>query len=142
MLSGNGQLTCVLPPVTLTGPSCLLEAVTLSGGGAGITVARVPPGCVSGFPSLGQVLVGDVNSDGNVNAVDALCILRSVARLSATQACPVIPLCSSPPLPSSTTYSDLLSGSDGSAVRDRRILCTLQILPACPIIRVPVTIID
>ncbi|MGI8554075.1 MAG: dockerin type I domain-containing protein [Dehalococcoidia bacterium] len=34
----------------------------------------------------------DVNADGQVSAVDALCVLRSVAGLTATTACPVLPL--------------------------------------------------
>ena len=33
----------------------------------------------------------DVNGDGVVNAVDALCVLRFVAGLQATAACPLSP---------------------------------------------------
>ncbi|MGI8553003.1 MAG: dockerin type I domain-containing protein [Dehalococcoidia bacterium] len=35
---------------------------------------------------------GDANNDGHVTAVDALCVLRNVAGLTATSSCPAIPL--------------------------------------------------
>ncbi|MGI8551217.1 MAG: carboxypeptidase regulatory-like domain-containing protein [Dehalococcoidia bacterium] len=35
---------------------------------------------------------GDVNGDGSVSAVDALCVLRSVAGLPVTASCPLVPL--------------------------------------------------
>ncbi|MGI8549295.1 MAG: dockerin type I repeat-containing protein, partial [Dehalococcoidia bacterium] len=37
-------------------------------------------------------VLGDVNCDRHVNAVDALCLLRAVAGLSGTTACPAISL--------------------------------------------------
>ncbi|MGI8552958.1 MAG: protease pro-enzyme activation domain-containing protein [Dehalococcoidia bacterium] len=40
-------------------------------------------------PSLA---LGDVNGDGRVNAVDALCVLRSIAALPASGSCSVVPL--------------------------------------------------
>ncbi|MGI8550764.1 MAG: Kelch repeat-containing protein, partial [Dehalococcoidia bacterium] len=42
--------------------------------------------------SVKQVALGDVNGDGVMNAVDALCVLRTVAGMPGTQACPAVPL--------------------------------------------------
>ncbi|MBI4494385.1 MAG: hypothetical protein HY690_16500, partial [Chloroflexi bacterium] len=38
----------------------------------------------------------DVNGSGNVTALDALCVLRQVAALPATDACPALPATSAP----------------------------------------------
>ncbi|MGI8550691.1 MAG: SBBP repeat-containing protein [Dehalococcoidia bacterium] len=71
--------------VTASKPGCTAVAGSTS------AVLTVPP------PVLNLVLtlncpLGDVNGDGSVNAVDALCVLRSVVTLPATAACPTIPL--------------------------------------------------
>lgn len=39
---------------------------------------------------ISTFVLGDVNGDGQVTAVDALCILRGVVRLPATPNCPLI----------------------------------------------------
>ncbi|MGI8550467.1 MAG: dockerin type I domain-containing protein [Dehalococcoidia bacterium] len=54
-----------------------------------VTAQGTTPG---GTLALQVTWSGDVNADGQVNAVDALCVLRSVAGLSATNACLVVPL--------------------------------------------------
>ncbi|MGI8553253.1 MAG: hypothetical protein ACR2PL_21070, partial [Dehalococcoidia bacterium] len=62
-----------------------------------VTVVRLTDGSgnpVPGGGDNGRVILtakGDVNGDGRMDAVDALCILRSVALLPGTVACPLIP---------------------------------------------------
>ncbi|MGI8554480.1 MAG: IPT/TIG domain-containing protein [Dehalococcoidia bacterium] len=46
----------------------------------------------SGADEFSYGVLGDVNGDNAMTAVDALCLLRSVAALSATAACRAIPL--------------------------------------------------
>lgn len=44
------------------------------------------------FEGSGKICaLGDVNGDGHVNATDALCVVRIVAQLSSTAACPISP---------------------------------------------------
>jgi hypothetical protein len=101
--------------VTLTG-SGFLNATSVSFGGAAATsfsvssdtsLTATPPGgsagsvvdvqvttaagasLTSAADSFTYVLRGDANASGVVDAVDALCILRSVAKLPGTQACPM-----------------------------------------------------
>ncbi|MGI8549537.1 MAG: nidogen-like domain-containing protein [Dehalococcoidia bacterium] len=61
--------------------------------------------------------LGDVNGDTQVNAIDALCVLRSVAGLLATPTCPTAPL--APP----TVASVKIGGGQVSAVD---ALCILR----------------
>ncbi|MGI8550417.1 MAG: hypothetical protein ACR2PL_06405 [Dehalococcoidia bacterium] len=50
---------------------------------------RANSGCVLSL-SAPEKIRGDVNGDGHVDAVDALCVLRSVARLAETSICPAL----------------------------------------------------
>ncbi|MGI8549615.1 MAG: hypothetical protein ACR2PL_02295 [Dehalococcoidia bacterium] len=75
------------------------------------------------------VALGDANADGAVNAVDALCVLRSVVGLAETPVCPAIPM--SGPSPANVK-------SGGGAVNAVDALCVLRNVarlsstPACP----------
>ena len=72
---------------------------------------------------------GDVNLDGSVSAVDALCVLRQVARLAATGACPQTA--------STRVMADVNADSQTNAVD---ALCVLRLVAqlaatnACPIL--------
>ncbi|MGI8549220.1 MAG: SBBP repeat-containing protein [Dehalococcoidia bacterium] len=59
----------------------------------GAVQATAPPatGGNAFVTKLTTALVGDVNGDGVVTPVDALCVLRQVARLGMTGACPYAP---------------------------------------------------
>ncbi|MGI8554133.1 MAG: protease pro-enzyme activation domain-containing protein [Dehalococcoidia bacterium] len=79
-------------PVTVSNP----------GGGSAVTP--------TGFTYLN----GDVNGDGQVTAVDALCILRSVAGLAATAACPSLSLPAAAGQPSSSRGATPVTPSPSS----------------------------
>ncbi|MGI8549280.1 MAG: carboxypeptidase regulatory-like domain-containing protein, partial [Dehalococcoidia bacterium] len=91
------NVTAVLP---FTGPSRGGTTITLSGSnfqsGATVTIGGQPATGVSVSPDGTRVtfttpaigVIGDVNGDGHVDAVDALCVLRDVAGLAETAACP------------------------------------------------------
>ncbi|MGI8549535.1 MAG: SBBP repeat-containing protein, partial [Dehalococcoidia bacterium] len=73
-------------------------------------------------------LLGDVNGDGSVNAVDALCVLRIVAHMPSTGACP------NPPI----TTADVNADKSVNAVDALCILRFVASLPgtvACPALR-------
>jgi photosystem II stability/assembly factor-like uncharacterized protein len=72
---------------------------------------------------FGAGRIGDVNGDGTVDATDALCILRFVASLSLTGACPLTP--SGP--------TDPVWNIDGAAQIDATdALCVLRHVAALP----------
>ncbi|MGI8554306.1 MAG: dockerin type I domain-containing protein [Dehalococcoidia bacterium] len=84
-------------------------------------------------PSSGRV--GDVNQDGLVNAVDALCVLRYVANLQPTTACSKTPTLNTDPV-----WDVHLGGGPISAVDALCILRSVAVLPAtaaCPSIPIP-----
>ncbi|MGI8551237.1 MAG: dockerin type I repeat-containing protein, partial [Dehalococcoidia bacterium] len=80
-----------------------------------------------------EALKGDVNGDGKVNAIDALCVLRFVAGLSATTACPVISL--TLPSPGEVNYDGQVNAVDALCIL--RSVAGLQGTPACPMIPIP-----
>ena len=55
------------------------------------TGVALPSTVQNGLLSITTNRLGDVNGDGVINAVDALCILRAVVALPATATCPSIP---------------------------------------------------
>ena len=103
---------------------------------------------VSGVPSATSAAdqftfllrLGDVNGDGSVNAVDALCVLRIVATLPSTSTCPSPP----PGNPCIATNEPSCPGTPPSptAVDALCILRAVAGLPAtadCPALAVPAT---
>jgi len=95
---------------------------TANSGPCGITAG--PDGALWFTEELGnkigriQVLRADVNGDGEVTAVDALCVLRLVAGLSATSACP-----------SPLVHPDVNGGGNVDAVDG---LCVLRFVAGLP----------
>ena len=73
--------------------------------------------------------LGDVNGDGKVDATDALCVLRSVASLPSTQACP-IPL----PNPAKIATDGNLNLDATDALCILRGVAGLPGTSACPLI--------
>src|SRR5207248_1806289 len=95
-----------------------------------VHTATFPGGEIRGQLSLSSPWGsrGDANADGDLTAVDALCILRSVAGLVATATCPVLPL--APP-----TVADVNGDGQGNAVDALCILRAVAALAAtanCP----------
>ncbi|MGI8552908.1 MAG: IPT/TIG domain-containing protein [Dehalococcoidia bacterium] len=61
LISGGTQASCVLPQISVTGPTCLVETVDMSGGGASTSISGVPPGCVAGFPAPIRPVVSSIS---------------------------------------------------------------------------------
>ena len=93
---------------------------------------------VAGEPFAGTIAIGklgDVNGDGFVTSVDALCVLRAVAGLPGTTACPS-------PLPGNPIIALNETGPNPTSVDALCILRGVAGLPAtnvCPLITAPVS---
>ncbi|MGI8553254.1 MAG: FG-GAP-like repeat-containing protein [Dehalococcoidia bacterium] len=147
-LSGSAN-----PPLTGTVPLAQFTVRSLSGGSAAsaqrvvpadefeydfsVTVVRLTDGSgnpVPGGGDNGRVIVtakGDVNGDGRMDAVDALCVLRTVAGFSGTATCP--PITTTLPSPGHASSENL----PVNAVDALCILRSVALLPgttACPLI--------
>ena len=70
----------------------------------------------------------DVNGDGVVNAVDALCVLRSIAALPATMSCAMIPL--TPPSVGDVNNDGTVNAVDALCIL--RIVANLAATVNCP----------
>ncbi|MBI4494630.1 MAG: IPT/TIG domain-containing protein, partial [Chloroflexi bacterium] len=100
-VNGNGSVTavdalCVLRQVAALPevPNCPVSALQTA-----VDVAVANPDGLSATLANGFTYQhADVNGSGNVTAVDALCVLRQVAALPATDACPA-PAAASAPAP-------------------------------------------
>ncbi|MGI8552912.1 MAG: hypothetical protein ACR2PL_19310, partial [Dehalococcoidia bacterium] len=88
--------------------------------------APIQPNIVGG--TVVQVAPGDANANGTVDAVDALCVLRNVAQLSATQACPAITL--QAPSPGNVNNDTQVNAVDALCIL--RNVAKLGPTPACP----------
>ncbi|MGI8553400.1 MAG: hypothetical protein ACR2PL_21850 [Dehalococcoidia bacterium] len=79
------------------------------------------------------VVTGDVNGDGQVTAVDALCVLRNVTALAATDTCPLIPL--TVPSPGDVNNDNAVNAVDALCIL--RSVAGLQGTQACSTIPIP-----
>ncbi|MGI8553033.1 MAG: dockerin type I repeat-containing protein [Dehalococcoidia bacterium] len=93
--------------------------------------ASVTPTVNSG--AVVVVARGDVNGDGAMTAVDALCVLRSVAGLSGTAVCPAIPL--TLPSPGNVKNDGVVNAVDALCIL--RSVAGLSATAACPAIVFP-----
>lgn len=133
-LSGSsftGATEVFFGPTQTTSFSVLSDTTmteTAPAGAAGTTVDVIvtAPGGTSGAASFTYVLQGDANADGAVNAIDALCILRSVAVLPGTLAC-------SMPLQGNADVNGDGKVDSVDALCVLRIVAKLPSTQACPI---------
>ncbi|MGI8552913.1 MAG: hypothetical protein ACR2PL_19315 [Dehalococcoidia bacterium] len=79
------------------------------------------------------VVAGDVNADGRVTALDALCALRSVATLPGTAACPVIPLQTPSPAKVSSTGTSVTAVDALCILRSVAQLSRTDVCPLIPL---------
>ncbi|MGI8549230.1 MAG: IPT/TIG domain-containing protein, partial [Dehalococcoidia bacterium] len=78
--------------ITISGSNFQSGATVVFGDKPGAAVSVSADGRTITVTTPALPLIGDVNNDGNVNAVDALCVLRDVAVLPQTPACPTVAL--------------------------------------------------
>ena len=91
---------------------------------------------VDGFIYSSQRL-GDVNGDGQVTAVDALCVLRIVASLPGTVACPQ-PLPGNPIIATDEVQAGATTPTAVDALCILRGVAALPATAACPLITAPI----
>ncbi|MGI8553002.1 MAG: hypothetical protein ACR2PL_19775, partial [Dehalococcoidia bacterium] len=96
--------TAIFTPIVQTQAACSATSASQFGSTqCGSAMEQLQPGVSGLFPTgpgslvgtganPGGCIRGDANCDGKINAIDALCILRSVAGLPSTVVCPAIPI--------------------------------------------------
>ena len=137
-----GQTTVQFGAAAATGVNCSSTTsctATSPAGNGTVDVTVTTGGSTSAINQPADVFtylaLGDVNGDGSVTSVDALCVLRMVVSLPSTAACPVPP-------PGDPIIA--LNETQGGAPTSVDALCILRGvvgLPAtntCPLITAPV----
>jgi hypothetical protein len=130
-LSGSNweqQTTRGLPPArhstSMVGDP--VHGGTVLGGGSGA-------GVLADTWILREPQTGDVNVDGRRTSTDALCVLRQVALLAATTACPTVP--AAPPTPADVNGDGVVDATDALCVL--RAVAQLSATAACPLLGQP-----
>ncbi|MGI8551629.1 MAG: hypothetical protein ACR2PL_12720, partial [Dehalococcoidia bacterium] len=110
------------PPVSSSGASVMATITPAAGSNTACTVTNT------------RCMAGDVNCSTKVDAVDALCVLRTVAALALTSACPFTPAGQTDPVWKLSTGSQI-SAVDALCIL--RSVAGLDGTAACPKLTIP-----